>query len=454
MHNNYQNMGVFQMYDWLRKAYSSLGLYNDKEFLLAQLGTDFENINALGNPIERSVEFFVSKILNTNSINVVADNPAVVDAINQVYEWSNFIGKKSAYIRDYALLGDVFFKVYTTEDKVLIESVDPSNVTSINKDKRGNITEIRIDIRYMTDDYKYFWYIEYWDKESHAVWENVLNKEIPLGQLGAPNQYNFNSVYGIDFVPFVHVPFRDVNKTRGQSCVYHALDKIDELNRIITRLHEQIFIGSNRAWFLDITNKQTGKLALPFGLGKTQKEGAIIEVSGTPISAVPNLPYKDLLDVVKNMQEELIQDLPELRAYSITEGRLSGKAIALLLEPAIERAEEAENNLVHGLERVNNIALTLGIYAGLFPSSLGTYERGDFAHKIEPEDMRALPVDEKALGLTELTKAGVPLYAAMEIAGYSQDEIDLAAKSAPTTGSAVATVVPVTVLPSQTEGIL
>ncbi len=426
MKNNYSTMSTSQLYEWLRKAYNSNGLYDDKSQLLLRLGTEFESIKSLGSPVERSVEYFVSKILAGDSINVTSDNQAVTDAIQQVYKWSNFVGKKSAYIRDYALLGDLFIKVRNTEDKVIIENIDPSYVTFVDADGRGNITEIRIDIPFTDDNGRAYWYTEYWSKPELyvSVWEHSLSRETPLADLGDPVMYNPLAVYGIDFVPFQHVMFRDVNKQRGQSCVYHALDKIDELNRMLTRLNEQIFVGANRAWFLDISNKQAGKLSLPMGLSKTQKDGALIEVNGTPSSAVPNLPYGDLLNVIKNMGEELIRDLPELRAYSISDTNLSGKAIALLLTPAIERAEEAQANLVRGLERVDSIALTLGVANGIFPSSLGTYERGDFEHQIIPNSMIALPVDEKALGLTSLVGAGIPLPVAMQLAGFTQEEID------------------------------
>jgi len=429
MKNNYQSMSASELYDWLRKSYDSNGLYDDKSQLLLRLGTEFENIKSLGNPVERSVEYFVSKILNGDSINVISDSQAVVDAIQQVYTWSNLVGKKSSYVRDYALLGDLFLKVRNTEDKVIIENINPSYVTFVNLDGRGNVTEIRIDIPYV-DDNKSYWYTEYWSKEEEyvGVWEHTLTPETSLEQLGDPVMYNPLAVYGIDFVPIVQVQFRDVNKTRGQGAVYHSLEKIDELNRMMTRLHEQIFVGSNRAWFLDTSNKQAGKLSLPMGLSKTQKDGAMIEVNGNPVSAIANLPYADLLNVVNNMGEELIRDLPELRAYSISETNLSGKAISLLLAPAIQRAEEAESNLIRGIERVDEIALTLGVANGIFPSSLGTYERGSFEHSIVPNDMRALPIDEKAQGLTYLTSAGIPLSVAMQLAGFTQEEIDLTTK--------------------------
>lgn len=438
MDNKYQNMSPSQLYDWLRKSYSANGLYTDKSELILRLGNDVENIKSIGNPTERSVEFFVSKILAGDSINVTSESQGVTDSIQQIYTWSNLLGKKSAYIRDYALLGDLFLKVRNTEDKVLIENIDPSYVSVVNYDTRGNVIEIRIDIPFVSDDGKDWWYTEYWSKSDQyvAVWEHQQSRETSLDQLGDPNKYAFLSEYGIDFIPIVGVQFRDVNKPRGYSCVYHALDKIDEINRVMTRLHEQIFVGSSRMWFVDVSNKAGGKPVVLDGLGKNQKDGAMIAINGNPISAVPNLPYSNLLDVVKNMAEELIRDLPELRAYSLQESsNISGKSIALLLEPAIERAEEAQANLIRGLERADSIGLTLGVFSGIFPSSLGTYERGDFEHQIVPNDMRALPIDEKATGLNSLITAGIPLPIAMQFAGFTQDEIDQTTEAVSASGS-------------------
>ena len=395
-----------------------------------RLGVEFENIKSLGTPVERAVEFHVSKILAGDSVNVTSENQQIVDTIQDIYRWSNFLGKKSAIIRDFALLGDCFLKIRNQEDKILIEPINPDFVTMINKDSRGNVTEVRIDIPFVDDNGKAFWYVEYWDKADGAngytsVWEHTLNRETPLDQLGEPKMFNPLATYGIDYLPIIHICFKDVNKTRGQSAVYHSLSKIDELNRIMTRLNEQVFIGSNRAWFLDISGADKGKDTISKGLSKNQKDGAIVEVRGSPISAVPDLPYDALLNVVNNMAEELIRDLPELRAYSISDASgLSGKSISLLLTPAIERALEAQSNFINGLIRANYAALTLGIANGIFPSSLGTYAQGSFEHQIVPNSMYITPIDEKAQALTSLTGAGIPLESAMRLAGFTEQEIE------------------------------
>lgn len=428
MKNNYSDMSPSQLYSWLRKSYDANELYDDMSIVLARTGTEFENIKAIGNPTQRSVEFFVSKILSGTTINVVSDNQQVTNAIEEVYKWSNIVGKKSSWVRNFALLGDIFLKIRNTQNKVFIESIDPSYITSINLDSRGNTNEVRIDIPYVDDSGKSIWYTEYWSKPDQymSVWEHTLSPEAALDQLGDPNQYYFLSDFGLDFIPIIAIPFRDVGKNRGESSVFHSLEKIDEMNRIMTRLHEQIFLSSNEKWFLDISNKQSGKLSLPQGLSKNQKNGAVIEINGNPISAVPSLPYSDLLSVVQNMNEQLIEDLPELRQYSIADtSGLSGKSISLLMQPAFERAQEAESNLINGLVRANYAALALGIYAGIFPSSIGSYAKGDFEHSITPSNMNITPIDEKATALSTLTGAGIPLEQAMRLAGFSEDEIDM-----------------------------
>jgi hypothetical protein len=446
MKNNYEDMSSSKLYDWLRRSYSSNNLYDDISQLALQTGSEIEALKSLGNPVQRSVEFYVSKILAGTSVNVTSENQQIVDAIEQVYQWSNVSGKKSSWIRSFALLGDCFLKIRNTQNKVFVENINPNFVTSINLDSRGNTEDVRLDIPFADDSGKSFWYTEFWSKPDQymSVWEHTLSPEASLDQLGDPNQYYFLSDFGIDFIPIIAVQFRDVGKTRGQSAVFHTLEKIDELARITTRLHQQVFLSSQEKWFIDISNKQSGKLTLPQGLSKTQKNMAVIEVNGAPVSAIASLPYADILAIIENLAEQLVQDLPELRQYAISDtSGLSGKSISLLMHPAFERAAEAESNLINGLIRANYAALAIGIYANIFPSSLGQYSRGDFEHSITPTNMNITPIDEMATALTGLTSAGIPLEAAMRLSGFSEEDITMTTEAMPVVTSGSAPLQPV-----------
>jgi hypothetical protein len=90
----------------------------------------------------------------------------------------------------------------------------------------------------------------------------------------------------------------------------------------------------------------------------------------------------------------------------------------------VDRANEARNNFIVSLKKVNEMALTIGIFMGLLPASLGTLDSGAFEHDLAVEEMFGETTDERAATLNTLADAGVPLGVAMKKAGFSQEEID------------------------------
>jgi hypothetical protein len=124
--------------------------------------------------------------------------------------------------------------------------------------------------------------------------------------------------------------------------------------------------------------------------------------------------------------EELEQDLPELKYYSLKDSDLSGKAISLLLAGAVDRANEARENLLGGLKRLDEMALTIGRFWNLFPSNIGTFENGDFDHEITVDELFSDDLNDRATTLKSLVESGVPLLFAMEQVGFTEEEIALA----------------------------
>ena len=125
-------------------------------------------------------------------------------------------------------------------------------------------------------------------------------------------------------------------------------------------------------------------------------------------SLVPDINYGDALAILNAMMDELEQDLPELKYYSLKETDLSGKAISLLLSAAFDRADEARNNFIQGMEKANSIGLTMGVFAGIFPETTGSFENGDFDHEIQVEAFSE-DISEKATTLKVLVESGLPL---------------------------------------------
>lgn len=234
---------------------------------------------------------------------------------------------------------------------------------------------------------------------------------------------------GIDFIPFVNVKFKDTGSERGDSCVKHALDKIDEANRQATRLSQMLFRYNKPLWAVSANAVDKEGRPIPPPKFKNSedlevKDNSIISLPGmsTLTSLIPDVRYAEALSVLNAMMDEIKEDLPELNYYSLKDANLSGKAIRLLLAGAIDRANEAQNNLMRGLVKLDEMALSLGKFWGLF--KVGSYENGDFEHSLTCDEFFPTTNDEKALVLKTLKDSGLGLKSAMKLAGFSAEEIE------------------------------
>lgn len=318
-------------------------------------------------------------------------------------------------------------------NKVYSDIIDPKYVTDFKSDNRGYLTQIRIDIPQIDDEDKQYTYVEYWDKKNNywAIWHNYDLSNATLDQLGGPIDYGFISDWRIDFIPIVHIKFSDTGKELGHSCVEHAVSKIDEANRQSTRLHELLFRNNKSTWVVN-SNKvdtKTGKFqpAPLLNNGNPElKDNQILYMPGMSDikSLIPDIRYDSALQILNAMMDEIANDLPEIRYFDVSENT-SGKAIRLMLGSAIDRATEAQSNLIAGLERLDEMALTLGSNLNIF-SGLGTYENGDFDHQIVVDEMFPLEKDEVAIMINNFTQGGLALATSLKIAGYSDEFIQSA----------------------------
>lgn len=428
------DLPVKSLYAKLQKYYDG-DPYSDIQTSAYITGEWVEAMKSLRTCVHRSTEFYVS-MLSKREVTISANNEATLQAIQQFLKWSNFETQKRPMIRSMALFGDLFLKVVSTKNKVYSEMIDPSYVTDFKVDYRGYVQEIRIDIPMKDENGNPYTYTEYWNKEYFSSWNHPYSDSVALDQLGTPNEFLFLPQMGVDFVPIVWIPFKRVSgKARGESCVSHALAKIDEANRITTRLHQMLW-RYNKPIFVISANavdKNNRPIPAPVIRGSTSSterdvdslEREVVYLPGvsTMESLIPNIDYNAALAIVKAMEDEISKDLPELHYYDMKETDASGKAMKLMLAPSIDRAEEAQSNFVAGLKRVNEIALTVGKFMGLFPG-LGSYEQGDFEHTIDMGDPFPMDEGDKAALLKTLCEAGVPLSTAMKIVGYPEETIN------------------------------
>ena len=426
-------------YDVLRAYYESNALYNILRDARVVAGLNDEAMRSIRNPAFRAVEFHASHLWPgalPDALPIETENAQLEPAIQQVWNWSNWGAKKQVVARNFPLYGDWFAKIRSTGDalplserRVWFQHLAPQAVTDYSKDDRGFLTYIRIDVPKITTDSagavtERWSHVEVWDKASgtYRQWHHTGDSvDTAVEQLtGLVAQFSIMEYAGVDFIPIVHAPFRDVGDARGVGCFVPVIDKIDELNRIASRLHQMGFRNMRNLFASLRTGTDSANRPLPAAqVGKAfasatqyNKDGQVtngaarvddaetfIDLPGSTSieSLVPDLKYEALLEIARDQLEEIADDLPEIRWYALSKqgADLSSRAIRLLLAPAIARAEEARGNAETALVRADQMALSMGQAIGLF-GGIGTFDGGDFEHSFAERDIMPLNDLDKA----------------------------------------------------------
>jgi hypothetical protein len=426
--------------DLMDEYYSNNSLYESTRLLKHYLAVWNEDIRPLRSPVNRSVEFFVSKIAIGEPA-IASKGAGVVDAVTKVMEWSNFQIQKPLQVRTMSKFGDLFRKVVSENGKVWHEIVDTKEVTAFSEDVRGFLTTIRIDTPWEHGKTR----TEYWTVEGNvpymAVWIHSLGEHFSIEQIQDaldPEQYVPLAKMGIDFIPFVRSTFRNNGTDKwGMNCVEHSLVKVDEANRQATRLHQTLFRYNKPLWgvFANQVLPDGSPVAPPkFKQGtntdKTEAElrdNSVLYFPGmsTIESLIPQIDYTAALAILNSQERELEKDLPELLYYAMTpESNLSGEAIRNLLGAAVDRATQAQSNYVEGTIRANQMAMTIGSFQGIF-SGLGDFDSGATKHSIRFGEQFPIGAGEKASTLASLVNAlgQENLKLAMKLSGYAEEEI-------------------------------
>jgi hypothetical protein len=446
-------------YDNLESYYANVQVYNELFAFFARMaatGTPVQSSRQLRNPAYRVVEFYAGHLwpgTPQDAFKLTTKTAAVEKAVRQVWSWSNFMGRRQTIARRFAMFGNIFVKVAQSADKrrVFFRLIDPRHVSRhlFDDQDRGLLTYCRLDIPVVSigdDGNETTTYVtEIWDKNANSFrrWEHDKGAEPDVRSLGAPTlSGTLTQLFGINFIPIVHAPFKDTGDGLGTAAFELQIPKIEEANRMASELHAKLFRFNKPTWVamanaVDKTGRPMPgpKLAGIGGVveqlrvsgGRKALESARERVAGqsgittTPVgdedwisldgmadlkTLVPPINYADALAIIAAQMEELTEDLPEMsysRVYALP-GDASGKAIRMRLLGAIDKAEEARGNILPALVRLNQIAITLGQNGGLF-AGVGTYEAGDLDHDIEL--LPVLPLDEGEKAELESAKVSV-----------------------------------------------
>lgn len=437
------------LYDMLMAYYKNNGLYDDLAIMLYEQGVRREALKGLRNPAYRVVEFYASHLwpgMLPDALPVVSDNKRIVDPIKQIWKWSNWNANKQQAARWFPTHGDKFIKIaqrvsrQRTAQRVYMQLLDPGHITDFDEDERGFITYARIDVPQTKRDggkVTRYTLTEVWDKESGTFtrWEHNKSADDDLERLGIPTERRELAEFGIDFIPIVHARFRHIGEDRGVGAYTLQLDKIDEANRMATRLHQMLYRNNDALWALRANAMDSTGRPLPAPRVGNQtgdgRDGDTIQLGDQRllrlpgmselVPLVPDINYDAALRILQDHMMELENDLPELAYYRIREmNEVSGRAVRLLLSDAIDKLIEARGNAEGALAQAHAMALTIGANAGLF-KNLGTYEQGAFEHKFAERAIIPISADEKATTTLTLTNAGASIEAAAIEAGFTED---------------------------------
>jgi hypothetical protein len=253
-----------------------------------------------------------------------------------------------------------------------------------------------------------------------------------VAQLGTPAELVPLTEFGIDFVPVVWQPFRNIGDERGCGAFTLALDKIDEANRQATRLHQMLFRYNRPLWTAAANAMDAQGRPLPPPRLATAEQDGQLEISDDTVlrlpglttlqSLVPPLNYEAALKVLDAQLAEVQRDLPELAYYELRQQEVSGRAASILLGDAVDRLLEARGNAETALIRAQQMALTIGQNLKLF-SGLGTYEAGDFVHSFAPRPVLTPSELERAELVGAWVQAGLPLLSALRRSGEDVEEL-------------------------------
>ena len=388
------NMGVNQARGRAIKVYRRFDhYYKNKADMYTRIGLGLQQklgqdaqvksaIKTIRNPVHRVCEFYATTMLvgtARQAFPITDETEGVRDAIHTFWRWSNLDVRKQVIKRLVVRYGRVFTKVRgasKTDPRVWMQLIKPEYVTDFQKDDRGNIVYIRIDVDYEDPDlladnpqeakrtYTEIWrkgvggkegYCRAWIRPQDVSDDTVLHERAfsDAKNTGVVKQTaNLRLVegnvsgdsVGHNFVPIADTIAMDDGEKWPEPIYDHSLSLVDEIQKMATRMHDLLFLYNkpHRALTGIGNDPKTGR---PYGppevRDRRQASSASTEVFAGEVATLldagdkqdvslngdimiglpgnvqvaditPNLNYKEMREEILSCADELEQQLPEL----------------------------------------------------------------------------------------------------------------------------------------------
>lgn len=295
----------------------------------------YRQTRSLYNPVRRLVDFYAGQIypgvLSEDGAQLpegipiaipLADDtdPALVAAIGQLWQWSNWQAGKSVFVRYGAATGSALVEVVDDLErgKVLLYNIWPGHVSELTLDATGNVKHYAIEYTAYDAERKIdFVYKKQVDPDMFRTFRDGKPWAPDGGDAEYPNPYGF--------VPAVWVKHRDLGGDHGAPAIHGTLGKIDELNSLASHIHDQIHkvIGAPMIIFSEgaIGNllgqskrNDTSELDVP----EADRESLLLlkgPQGGTVASLAGDLDLAQAMPYLESLLTEIERDYPELGMY-------------------------------------------------------------------------------------------------------------------------------------------
>lgn len=304
----------------------------------------YRNHRSLYNPTRRLVDFYAGAIY-PGMVTAAPDRygdaarlaypladatpPALRNALDVLWQWSNWQSTKGVLTRWGAALGDVLIEAVDDleREKVLPALVWPGHVADLTLDPTGNVKAYRLEYKAVDEREQSYTYAKAVDGD----WFRVFREREPVQE--------WRNEYG--FVPAVWVKHADVGGQHGQPAL-RGIEKVDELNGLVSQAHDNLrkmmgaplIVASEGVLSPLYGDEKRGGTAEAQALGRDEAELLNVwRVAGSAnILSVP-LDPQAVLGWVERLLGEIEHDHPELTFYQQLRGmgEVSGVAASRLM---------------------------------------------------------------------------------------------------------------------------
>lgn len=460
-----------------RYAYFANSVFSDRNLWrsLYERAGMYHGARPVYNPVRRAVDFYVGKVWPGGSsedgaalpdgvqasVPLAKDmQPALVAAVGQLLQWSNFQELKDQIVTWGAALGDLLIEIDddVAGGKVRFTPYWPDDVLYLRQEA-GALKEYILEYRARDDDGSIYVYRKEVDKFAIRTYRDGYLHSYNGAPPEYPNPY--------PFVAARWIRHKHVGADRGVPAAAGTYHKIDHLMSLASHVHDQIHRTVEGAMVIvtppgtkiqpiagavvDPTNPDTWK--------RDPGEALMLQApTGTTVlPLIQPLALSEALALIQDLQAEIEADLPVLKVYEQIRSvsSLTGPAIERMVGDAAGPLYAAQAQYDQGLVSLLQMGIAIagwryqqrsapppeGVavngwaadtvqqqrYAGF---GLDSYDAGRLNIVLMPRPLLPPTLEDNTTSkqlryaaLKSATDAGLPLGAAMRDLGFTDDQV-------------------------------